>query len=111
MSYHAIYFELPVHLTYSGMSSDDWTYSSDEDDKTRDGKKIKEKSSGSVQSIIQMISNKKNDHTSVVDTNLLSKVANVINMSPDSAGKYENRMICFDCVSTQFSSVLIPNII
>ncbi|XP_076801481.1 uncharacterized protein LOC143445948 [Clavelina lepadiformis] len=70
-------------------SADNWTYSSDEEDslmssQTKDPRRMK--SNSSIQSIMQMISNKQTSSESTVDTKLLSKVADVISMTPSVPG-------------------------
>ena len=83
-----------LFIDFSSDVADNWTYSSDEDvtESTNDSAYIPRATpvpsstpSTSVQSIIQMMSNKKGDGK--VDTNLLSKVAGVINMPPITSGK------------------------
>lgn len=83
----------------------DWTYSSDEEEQhilQEDSGIIKidntdaaaasmpmsDLPSSSVETILKMITKKTNNST--VDTNLLSKVASVINMTAASSGKFRN---------------------
>nr|XP_018669106.1 ziinc finger protein Ci-ZF(C3H)-7 isoform X1 [Ciona intestinalis] len=68
-----------------GSTRSTWNYSSDEDENknfSRDPRKPDP--SSSVQSILEMISNKKNQNLSNIDAKLLSKVAGVINMTTSS---------------------------
>lgn len=87
-----------LYICFAGKTSDNWTYSSDDEDKPPpDGGIIKMDTdmpaatpttaaitTASVESILKMITDKQGDITNV-DTNLLSKVASVINMATASA--------------------------
>jgi len=80
-------------------ATDSWTYSSDEEDSvssrhssaSNEMRRKPTTPSSSVQSIMQMISNKK--HSNDVDTNLLSKVASVINMEPAKSGAHFSHFV------------------
>uniref|UniRef100_H2Y439 C3H1-type domain-containing protein n=1 Tax=Ciona savignyi TaxID=51511 RepID=H2Y439_CIOSA len=67
---------------------DNWTYSSDEEDKKTSFDRAQKSDKSSVQSIMEMISSKKSQST--VDTKLLSKVAGVINMVPSVTHQSKN---------------------